>query len=150
LRADAFFPNPLKARAANREDFSAAQNKKGMSPLVPRGHIKKTMNARYKINLVGPRIRELRMKRHWTQEYLSRRIRSLGWYVTRNTLAKMENTTHLITDCDLLFLAKALKVKIKKLFPADSGMKALKKKIQFRRSLPRHASRNGILEISRF
>jgi len=108
------------------------------------------MNARNKINLVGPRIRELRMKRHWTQEYLSKRIRSLGWYVQRNTLAKMENTTHLITDSDLPFLAKALKVKIKKLFPADAGMRTLKKKIQFRRSIPRHHSRNGHLEISRF
>jgi hypothetical protein len=90
------------------------------------------------------------MERQWTQEYLSRRIRSLGWYVTRNTLAKMENTSHLITDCDLVFLAKALKIKIKKLFPVDTGMKMLKKKIQFRRSIPRPASRNGILEISRF
>lgn len=108
------------------------------------------MNARNKINLVGPRIRELRMKRYWTQEYLSKRIRSLGWYISRNTLAKMENTTHLITDCDLMFLAKALKIRIKKLFPVDAGIRTLKKKIRFRRSIPRQPSHNGHLEISRF
>jgi transcriptional regulator with XRE-family HTH domain len=110
----------------------------------------KIMTTRRKINLVGPRIRELRMKRKWTQEYLAKRLRSLGWHVARDTLARMENTSHRINDCDLVFLAKALEVKIKKLFPSDTGIKTLKKKIHFRRSIPRPSSHPAILEISRF
>ena len=71
-----------------------------------------------KINLVGPQLKLLRQWRGWTQNELSKRLGALGWRISRNVLAQMEITRKRITDCDLIFLAKALKVSITDFFPA--------------------------------
>lgn len=83
----------------------------------------------HKLNLIGPRIRQLRMDRGWTQRKLSEKVRSLGWHITRDILASIEATQHRITDCDAVFLAKALNVRVANLFPARSISK-IKTKIQ--------------------
>jgi transcriptional regulator with XRE-family HTH domain len=69
------------------------------------------------MNLIGPRIRQLRLDRGWSQRELSIKLRSMGWHVTRTILAQMESTAHRITDCDVVFLAKALRVEVADFFP---------------------------------
>jgi transcriptional regulator with XRE-family HTH domain len=85
-----------------------------------------------KLNLVGPRVRQLRMNRHWTQRELSAIVCSLGWRITRGLLAKMESTETRVTDCDLVFLAKALNVDIADFFPNGLTSK-IRTKIQSHR-----------------
>jgi len=75
------------------------------------------MSVPTKLNLIGPRVRQLRMDRDWTQRELSMKLRSLGWHITRDILAQMEATEHRITDCDLVFLAKALDTDVADFFP---------------------------------
>jgi transcriptional regulator with XRE-family HTH domain len=75
------------------------------------------MNYTTKMNLIGPRVRQLRLDRGWSQRELSIKLRSMGWHVTRTILAQMEATAHRITDCDLVFLAKALRVEVADFFP---------------------------------
>ncbi|MGH7951979.1 MAG: helix-turn-helix domain-containing protein [Limisphaerales bacterium] len=72
-----------------------------------------------KLNLVGFRVRQLRMDRQWTQRELSEKVRSLGWNITRGMLAKMESTEIRVTDCDLVFLAKAFKIPMNEFFPIE-------------------------------
>jgi len=82
------------------------------------------------LNLVGPTIREMRMKRGWTQEYLAKKVSLLGWKMTRDTVAQLEATQKRIGDCDLLFLAKALDANIIDFFPLNVTAETLKGKIR--------------------
>ncbi len=82
-----------------------------------------------RLNLIGPRVRQLRMDREWTQRELSEKVRALGWHITRDILARIEATQHRVTDCDVVFLAKALKVDVADFFPAGLTSK-IRTKIQ--------------------
>jgi transcriptional regulator with XRE-family HTH domain len=86
-----------------------------------------------KLNLIGPTIRDMRMKRKWTQEYLAEKLRSLGWNISRTSLAQMEATHKRITDCDVLFLACALEANMADCFPLDATAEMLRDKIRSRR-----------------
>jgi transcriptional regulator with XRE-family HTH domain len=86
-----------------------------------------------KLNLIGPTIRDMRKKRKWSQEYLAKKLRSLGWNFSRTSLAQMEATHKRITDCDLLFLASALEANIADCFPIDATAEMLRDKIRSRR-----------------
>jgi len=77
------------------------------------------MVASTEMNLIGPRVRQLRMNRGWTRRELSIRLRSIGWHVPRIVLAQMEANEHEITDGDVLFLAKALRTHIADLYPEN-------------------------------
>jgi len=98
-----------------------------------------------KLNVVGPQVQILRKWRRWTQSDLSTKLCSLGWKVSRNTLAQMEITRKRITDCDLVFLAKALNVSITDFFSAAFSPANVRSKIRSRRliqwSFPSRSSR---------
>jgi transcriptional regulator with XRE-family HTH domain len=91
------------------------------------------MAAKHKLNLVGPTIRELRIKRGWTQNHLARKLCSLGRKVSRSAVGRMERTEMGISDCDLVFLAEALKTDVPDLFPADATAETIPEKIQSHR-----------------
>ena len=98
------------------------------------------MAVRNKLNLIGPTIRELRMKRGWTQDYLAKKLRALGWKIHGSTLAEMECTELRITDCDLVFLAAALDANFSDFFPADVTVGTLPDKIQSHRLIHNHST----------
>ena len=72
--------------------------------------------ATYK-NLVGPKIRSLRLQFDWTQEELAKHLRQMGWPITRSTLAKIEARLVLVNDADLLYFVRLFEVEQDYLFP---------------------------------
>ena len=72
-----------------------------------------------------------------TQSDLSTKLVSLGWKVSRNGLAQMEITRKRITDCDLIFFAKALNVNVTDFFPTLFLPQDLRSKIKSKRMIVR-------------
>ena len=56
-------------------------------------------------NIVGPLVRQLRMKRGLTQAQLAAKLNLLGWDLSRDTLAKIESQARWVADFEILRLA---------------------------------------------
>jgi len=67
-------------------------------------------------NRVGPVVRKIRYQRGMTQAMFTARCNRIGWDVGENTIAKIEAQIRCITDKEIVFLAKALGVKIQDIF----------------------------------
>ncbi len=70
-------------------------------------------------NIVGPQVRKLRYGQGLTQEQLAARLCRTGWDISRQTLSKIEAQLRCVSDDELVFLARALRVRIGDLFPAE-------------------------------
>lgn len=57
-------------------------------------------------NAVGPRLRQLRSSRSWTQEQVVARIQQTGWGLTRGAYAQIESQRRGLSDCELIVLAR--------------------------------------------
>ena len=68
------------------------------------------------MNLVGSRIRELRMERKLSQQALSNKLETLAIYVCRGSISRIEDKRRTVTDIELYGLAKVLDVSIGSLF----------------------------------
>ncbi|MBI2926911.1 MAG: helix-turn-helix transcriptional regulator [Verrucomicrobia bacterium] len=68
-------------------------------------------------NIVGPQVKRLREQRGLTQPMLVAKVQLLGWDLSRETLAKIETQIRWVADCELVCLAKALRVPIDALLP---------------------------------
>ena len=68
-------------------------------------------------NVVGPKIRSLRLQFSWTQEALAEYLRRMGWNISRSTLAKVEARLVLVTDSDLLYFVQLFEVEPSELLP---------------------------------
>lgn len=68
------------------------------------------------MNMIGPRIKELRESQGLTQEELTARCNLIGWDISRSTLAKIEAQVRRVTDDEIPLLADALKVSIPQLY----------------------------------
>ena len=69
------------------------------------------------LNIIGPKVREIRQKFGFTQDQLAAKCQVLGCDLTRGTLAKIESRVRAVSDHEIPFLAKALNVGIESLFP---------------------------------
>ena len=102
------------------------------------------MNNPKKLNITGSQIQLLRNWRKLSQRELSIKLGSLGWKISRASLAQIENTQKRVSDCDLIFFAKALNVTIADFFPATFKPAAITSKIRSRRlMLPAHGVREN-------
>lgn len=77
-------------------------------------------------NLVGPQVRRLRNQRGWSQDQLAAQLNLTGWDISRATLSKIEAQLRCVTDGELLYLARALKVDMAALIPADVARRFLR------------------------
>lgn len=68
------------------------------------------------MNVVGPQVRKIREAQGLTQSDLVARCNLLKWEITRGTLAKIESQVRRVTDDEVIFLAKALRVDMKDLY----------------------------------
>lgn len=62
------------------------------------------------MNIVGPKIRQIREAKGLTQEELTARCNVMKWGISRGTLAKIEAQVRRVTDEEVVLLAKALNV----------------------------------------
>lgn len=68
------------------------------------------------MNVIGPQVRYLRDQRKMTQGQLAAQCNLIGWNISRGTLAKIEAQVRRVTDDEVEFLAKALKVDMAELY----------------------------------
>ena len=69
------------------------------------------------LNLVGQRIRTIRMEKHWTQNRLAKELQSAGLNKSRVAVARIEAQMVHVYDFQLLYIAKVLGVAPLDLFP---------------------------------
>lgn len=72
-----------------------------------------------KQNMVGPRIKQLRLEKGKTQKTLAERLEILAVYVCRGSISRIEEQKRTITDIELIGIAEVLQVDISELFKKD-------------------------------
>lgn len=68
------------------------------------------------MNMIGSRVRELRIEKGLSQQALSNRLETLAIYVCRGSISRIEDKQRTVTDIELYGLAKILDVSIESLF----------------------------------
>jgi transcriptional regulator with XRE-family HTH domain len=103
------------------------------------------------LNLVGPQVRKIRNQKGWNQGLLATKLQLVGWDVSRESLAKLEAQFRRVPDCELLFLAKVLSVKLMDLFPANLNLKKLDPSLRLKmsRRFPRKKTRGHSSPLSK-
>jgi transcriptional regulator with XRE-family HTH domain len=69
------------------------------------------------MNLIGVQVRKRRMRKGWSQEFLAAKLQLRGWNISRDSLASLESQRRRVPDCELLYLARVLGVRLEDLFP---------------------------------
>ena len=72
-----------------------------------------------KQNMVGPRIKQLRLEKGMTQKTLAERFETLAVYVCRGSISRIEEQKRTITDIELAGIAEVLQVDISEFFKKD-------------------------------
>ena len=70
------------------------------------------------MNMIGSRLRELRISRGLSQQALSDKLETLAIYVCRGSISRIEEKQRTVTDIELYGLSKVLDVSIENLFEA--------------------------------
>lgn len=68
------------------------------------------------MNMVGDRVRQLRLARKMSQQTLSNKLEMLAIYICRGSISRIEDKQRTVTDIELYGLAKVLNVPIEELF----------------------------------
>lgn len=71
------------------------------------------------MNLVGLQVRKWRRKKGWSQETLATKLQLRGWNIGRDSLASLELQRRRVPDCEMLYLARVLGVRLEDLFPKN-------------------------------
>lgn len=71
-------------------------------------------------NLIGPHLKKVRLKNNLTQEELSAKLETHAVYINRSSISKIENQQRIVTDIELLALAKVLNVNVNLLFGMEN------------------------------
>ena len=73
------------------------------------------------MNMVGTRVKELRVKKKLSQKALSERLETLAIYICRGSISRIEDKQRTVTDIELYGLAKVLGVPIEDLFEGSEA-----------------------------
>ncbi|MCI9402419.1 MAG: helix-turn-helix transcriptional regulator [Oscillospiraceae bacterium] len=68
------------------------------------------------MNMIGGRVRALRLERGWSQQTLSDRLEVLAIYICRGSISRIEDKRRTVTDIELYGLSQVLGVPIESLF----------------------------------
>lgn len=68
------------------------------------------------MNLVGRRVRELRLAKKMSQQALSDKLEILAVYICRGSISRIEDMQRTVTDIELYGLAEVLGVSVNDLF----------------------------------
>ena len=72
-------------------------------------------------NMVGSKIRKLRMEQRMSQQTLSDRLETMAIYICRGSISRIEDKQRTVTDIELYGLAKVLGVSIEELFEENEA-----------------------------
>jgi transcriptional regulator with XRE-family HTH domain len=78
-------------------------------------------------NMIGPKLRQIRLKRGLTQVELVAMCQRKGWDISRETLAKVESQYRWVSDFEVMFFALVLEISTRELLP-DFAPEAMVKK----------------------
>ncbi len=68
------------------------------------------------MNMIGDRVRELRIKKGMSQQMLSNKLETMAIYVCRGSVSRIEDKQRTVTDIELYGLSKVLEVPMNELF----------------------------------
>lgn len=68
------------------------------------------------MNMIGRRLRQLRIERGLSQQALSNKLEILAIYICRGSISRIEDKQRTVTDIELYGLSKVLDVSINDLF----------------------------------
>lgn len=71
-------------------------------------------------NIVGSKIRELRIAKGITQQMLSEKLETMAIYVCRGSISRIEDRQRTVTDIELYGFSKVLDVPIDFLFESEN------------------------------
>lgn len=80
------------------------------------------MSARLKSsqkNLVGRQVCKWRKQKGWSQNDLATKLQLRGWNISRDSLASLELQRRRVPDCEMVYLARVLGVRMEDLFPKN-------------------------------
>jgi transcriptional regulator with XRE-family HTH domain len=69
------------------------------------------------LNVIGPQVRKLRLRKGWTQNHLALKLQLLGWDTSRESVTRLETQDRRVPDLELFVVARVLGVKADELFP---------------------------------
>lgn len=67
-------------------------------------------------NIVGKKVRQIRLEKHMTQQQLSERLEILAIYICRGSISRIEEQTRTVTDIELYGLSQVLDIPIEDFF----------------------------------
>ena len=67
-------------------------------------------------NIIGSKLKELRIKKGLTQQQLSNKLETMAIYICRGSISRIEEKQRTVTDIELYGLSKILDVSIGSLF----------------------------------
>lgn len=70
-------------------------------------------------NLVGPKVKELRIQKKLTQKNLAIQLQLLGYEFNELTILRIEQQTRFVSDMELLALATFFDIEIRELYPKE-------------------------------
>ena len=73
------------------------------------------------MNMVGDRVRELRISKGMSQQKLSNKLEMLAIYICRGSISRIEDKQRTVTDIELYGLSAVLGVPITDLFVENSN-----------------------------
>lgn len=68
------------------------------------------------MNIIGPRIKEARIKKGYSQKQLSEKLELLAVYTCRGSVSRIENGRRAVTDIEIDAISKVLCVSLNYLF----------------------------------
>lgn len=71
------------------------------------------------MNMVGDKVKQLRLAARMSQQKLSNRLETYAIYICRGSISRIEDKQRTVTDIELYGLAKALGVTIQELFETE-------------------------------
>ena len=76
-------------------------------------------------NLIGPRVRDLRMETGLSQDELAAKLQLEGWDLSRAGVSKIESRLRRVNDAEVLMLSKVLRCPLESLYPRASRQQVL-------------------------
>lgn len=73
------------------------------------------------MNMVGSRVKELRLRKKLSQQALSDKLETLAIYICRGSISRIEDKQRTVTDIELYGLAEVLGVSIESLFEGSEA-----------------------------